>query len=433
MEEQNQLDYKKLVETALLAGTILIASGAETYRVEDTAHRILKTSGFQTTEAFVLPTGITLTLSNESDCTYSLTKRISPGASNMNKIITVNSISRSFCSGEISLDDAYEKLKELSDKHIYSKIFKVIGCSLAGGGFSLMFGGNIYDFIVALVCSFVIGMALYYLSKVMRKDIFINIFATAVLCLMASGISLFASRHMPGITLSPQFIIEGSIMSLVPGLSLTNAIRDLLHGDFVSACARFVEAITTSISIAVGAAAGLYLTQLIGISSNEIGFILESGREPIIELIVGFLGAYIAMLGFSIIYEIPSKFFFFSPVMGVVAWIVYTISTLSGISNVWASMLGAMSAAFCSFILARVLKAPVTLFLVSGIIPLVPGFYIYRASYYLITGSELAGEALVNTLMIAGAISLGIILMDTFLETIVRIIKKQKEKSIKTQ
>ena len=297
MENQIEVNYRKLVETAMLAGAILIQSGAETYRVEDTTQRILKTSGFQTAEAFVLPTGITLTLSNESDCTYSITKRISPGASNMNRVITVNSISRDFCSGNISLDEANDKLKALYDKHIYSKVFKVIGCSLAGGGFSLMFGGNIYDFIAAVICSVVVGFALYYLSRVMRKDIFINIFATAVLCIMASGISLLTSRYIPGIVLSPQFIIAGSIMSLVPGLSLTNAIRDVLHGDFVSACARFVSAITTSISIAVGAAAGLFITNLIGLSNNEIGFILESGRTPLIELLVGLFGAYIGYRG----------------------------------------------------------------------------------------------------------------------------------------
>lgn len=426
------LDYRKLVETAMLAGTILISSGAETYRIEDTTYRILKTSGFETAESFVLPTGITLTLSNESDCTYSITKRISPGDSNMNRIIMTNAISRDFCSGKISLDEAHDKLKKIKDQTIYPKILKTFGCSFAGGGFALMFGGNIYDFLVALICSFLIGLTIYYLSNILmskmaQKYIFVNIFATAMLCILASSIALFTEKYIPGIDVSPHFVIAGSIMSLVPGLALTNAIRDLLHGDFVSACARFVEAITKSVSIAVGALAGIYVSGLIGMKQSELSFVIESSREPFYEIIVGIMGAYIAMIGFSIIFEIPKRFLFFTPLIGSVSWVIYLLSSFANLDSVWGAMFGAIASELLSFILARRFKAPVTLFLVTGIIPLVPGFYIYRASYYLITSSDLAGDALINTLIIAGTIALGIILMNTVLETIARVIIKVKE------
>lgn len=427
MGEVENSVYRKLVDAAMLAGTILIASGAETYRVEDTTQRILKTSGFVIAESFVLPTGITLTLSNETDCTYSITKRISPGSSNMNRIITVNGISRDFCSGKISLDEAFDKLKTIQNEFLYKKMFKVFGTSLAGAGFAMMFGGDVFDGFAALICSFFIGLALYYFSKIMRKDIFINLFSAAVLCIMASGMALFANKFIPSITLSPQFIIAGSMMTLVPGLTLTNAIRDLLHGDYLSACARMAEAIVTAVSIALGAMSGLYFTHLIGMTGNELAFVLENTRLPLEEILTGIFASFAAMTGFAIIYDTPKKFLFISPIVGVVSWIIYIVATLTGVTSAWASFLAALSSAFSSFFLSKIFKAPVTLFLVAGIIPLVPGFYIYRASYYLITGSGDAGRALVNTFIIAGAIALGIILMEMFIDLILRLITKTQK------
>ena len=228
----------------------------------------------------------------------------------------------------------------------------------------MMFGGNVFDGIAAMICSFCIGLALYYLSTIMRKDIFINMFSTALLCLIASGMALLSSKFFPSIPLSPQFIIAGSIMTLVPGLTLTNAIRDLLHGDYVSACARFVGALTTSVSIAVGAIAGLYLTRIIGMTGNELGFVLENVRKPLEEIIVAIIASYMAMFGFSLIYEVPKKFLLISPIVGGISWIIYTITDLSNIDVIWGIFFAACTAEIISFFLSKLMKAPVTLFLV---------------------------------------------------------------------
>ena len=50
-------EYKKIAEVAVLAGRIMLESQAESYRIEDTVERILKTSQCQTTEVFANTTG----------------------------------------------------------------------------------------------------------------------------------------------------------------------------------------------------------------------------------------------------------------------------------------------------------------------------------------------------------------------------------------
>ena len=134
-EIKNESYYKELVNFSLLAGLVLMASRAETNRVEDTVSRILKTSGLPITEAFVLPTGITVTLSDNKDMTICVNKRTAPGEVNIKKMDEVNQVSRDFCSGVKNLDESYSRLKEISEEKGFPLWLKLIGTSLASGGF----------------------------------------------------------------------------------------------------------------------------------------------------------------------------------------------------------------------------------------------------------------------------------------------------------
>ena len=80
-----------------------------------------------------------------------------------------------------------------------------------------------------------------------------------------------------------------------------------------------------------------------------------------------------------------------------------------------AAFLSSLMVPLFSHILARIKKAPVTVFLVSGILPAVPGTSIYRCVYYLIQdATDLSILYLIETLQIAGAIAMAIFIMDSF-------------------
>lgn len=70
------MDYKLLLDTAVMAGELMLANGAETYRVEDTMHRMLSLSGLKTAEAFVMVTGFLVTLDDPSIQSMTVTRRI---------------------------------------------------------------------------------------------------------------------------------------------------------------------------------------------------------------------------------------------------------------------------------------------------------------------------------------------------------------------
>lgn len=107
------MDYKLLLDTAVMAGELMLANGAETYRVEDTMHRMLSLSGLKTTEAFVMVTGFLVTLDDPSIQSMTVTRRIQSRGTNLSIIDEINSISRGLCGGELELEEAFRQIKKL--------------------------------------------------------------------------------------------------------------------------------------------------------------------------------------------------------------------------------------------------------------------------------------------------------------------------------
>lgn len=130
----------------------------------------------------------------------------------------------------------------------------------------------------------------------------------------------------------------------------------------------------------------------------------------IIQVIAAFIG--VCCYGFST--ETPRRFILYAGLGGGLAWMCYLVSLDLLQSVVFANFIGAFSVGIYSHLMARKKRTPVTVFLLGGILPLVPGRQIYQAVYYLIAQENaLSANNLILTLNIAGAIALAIFLADT--------------------
>lgn len=127
-------------------------------------------------------------------------------------------------------------------------------------------------------------------------------------------------------------------------------------------------------------------------------------------ILIQFLISTIATISFAVLFTAPKKEVLCCGLTGAVAWTVYYALTQQNFHVVLASLI----ATFCLTILARcfavVRKKPVTVYLLPGIFPLVPGAGIYYTAYYLFVGNtQMSGFKGLETLEIAGAIVFGII------------------------
>ncbi|MCT4542853.1 MAG: threonine/serine exporter family protein [Vallitalea sp.] len=128
-------------------------------------------------------------------------------------------------------------------------------------------------------------------------------------------------------------------------------------------------------------------------------------------MIIQVVSAFFATLFFSIIFRISTKNLFFCGIIGAVGWLVYLL-TLTIESIVFSSFLGAIIVSILSHIFAKIRKTPVTVFLIAGIIPLVPGAILYKAIYFIVAEDyNMSTYYFIQSLQIAGAIAVAIFLI----------------------
>ena len=252
IKKQASMDYKLLIDTAALAGTLMLENGAEIYRVEETIDYMLKTSGLKTSEAFVVSTGIMISLDDPSIDALTVIRRVNRGATNLNVVAQVNDISRKFYKKVISLEEAFSQLKHL-DKTQYPWWLKDICTIFVVASFAGMYGGNGYDMLATAIVGIFLAAWLHAGKKIGLNSLIKDLTASVVISVMASVmVHIGVGMHIDRINI-------GAIMVLVPGAAITNAIRDTLHGDYTSGNANILQAFAEAAMIALGVYVGLLL------------------------------------------------------------------------------------------------------------------------------------------------------------------------------
>lgn len=239
---------KELSQLCLLAGQIMLESGAETYRVEDTMLRIAYAFGAESAESYVAPTVIIFSIDGELT-TKTIIKRVDKRGTNLNKITLVNQLSREIAMGKWTLEEAYTRVQEIYREEVfYPQWLQVIAAGLVSGFCVILFKGSWEDFVPGLVIGSISYLAFILLDHMTRLKFFSE-FSAAILI----GILAHLSLHFR-LGLNMDKIIIGSVMPLVPGLLITNAIRDLMAGHLVSGISKGTEAMLTAFAIGSGVA-----------------------------------------------------------------------------------------------------------------------------------------------------------------------------------
>lgn len=125
--------------------------------------------------------------------------------------------------------------------------------------------------------------------------------------------------------------------------------------------------------------------------------------------VLQFCVAMVATICFSLAFQVPRRHFLACGITGAVGWVVYFIATAAGLSVPAATLVAALPLTGVSRFFSITRRAPVTLFLLCGIFPLVPGAGIYYTAYYLLNNEQLLFASKgVETLKTAVALAMGI-------------------------
>ena len=129
--------------------------------------------------------------------------------------------------------------------------------------------------------------------------------------------------------------------------------------------------------------------------------------------VLNLLLASTGSLAFAILYNVPRKFYLCAAFTGMAGWFCYYL-IVPFTDTAVASFFGAVGVVLVSRIFAVWKKCPITVFLISGIFPLVPGAGVYYTMYYLVSNElTLAAIKGLESLKIAFGIVLGIVFIVT--------------------
>lgn len=246
---------KDILKMALYAGLIMLRNGGETYRVEETMIRICNACGIPTAETFVTPTGIFLSIDRESssrtsdqgdNATFTFQRRVRDRSIDLSKVSRVNDFSRTFDPEKNTIAEAMELLREIDGPPQFSLWKRSLFAGVASASFTGMNGGRLED----ILCSLFIGITMYSLiafHDTLQENTFIK---TLIAAAFGSALAVFCGHFQ--LAASTDTVIIGAIMILLPGVAITNAIRDSLSGDILSGMIRVFEAFINSAAIAVG-------------------------------------------------------------------------------------------------------------------------------------------------------------------------------------
>ncbi|WP_237026032.1 threonine/serine exporter family protein [Lactobacillus sp. S2-2] len=247
--EHGSKEYNKLVvNICLLASRILIENGSEMSRVTDTINHIAKNADVKDLRSYVTITGIMLSVGGVDAQIMEVNKR----AYDLRKIAAVNYYSRQFAEGKISITHFYYLLSKIDNLVTYFPFWmKMVAAALLSGAIEIVFQGN---FVVALQTSIIgmLGWTLFVLLNKIIKVEFVNEFTSAVVI----GVLALLTVKL-GLGNSADDIIIGAVMPLVPGVQITNAVRDLMSGNLISGPARGIEAIIGACALGFGVALSL--------------------------------------------------------------------------------------------------------------------------------------------------------------------------------
>ncbi|MBR3475487.1 MAG: threonine/serine exporter family protein [Oscillospiraceae bacterium] len=244
--ELTHYDQYVLLDCMLEMGELLLDCGAEITRVEDTLSRMGKAYGANRVDVFVIPSLVSITLNFPETTPVTETKRItSTGSTDFYRMEKLNALSRECSREPLPLDELRARLDHVAAGH---KPFAVVfwGSVLGGGGFAVFFGGSLWDGLAGAVFGAGICLLQYALGRTQ-----LNVVASNLIVSLLAGLAIGITANLiPGLQMDK--IMIGDIMLMIPGLAMTNALRNMLVGNTISGTMRLAESLIWAAALAGG-------------------------------------------------------------------------------------------------------------------------------------------------------------------------------------
>ena len=362
------MNYKRVLDCIIDIGEAMVNSGAEISRVEDSMYRLCRSYGFVRVNCWTIATNIQMTVESPDGEILTQIRYVTGREMDFDRLDYLNDLCRKACTKTPDAAQLKESLTKVMERPGKPKWEHYLAGIMGGVGFAAFFACDLVDTLAAVIASAIIITVKDGLEKYERNPLVINaITAFLAECLILLCVKLGLGHNYSNITV-------GVVMLLISGIGFTNGIRDLMHTDTLSGLINLARSVLGASGIAIGIALPIFLIKEENFDAMEL--------SP--SLIIQLVSCTIACVGFALWFNVKGKQVAFAGIGAFLTWFVYALLFDAWQSNFLATLAGAVFVAAYAQLMARVNKAPATIFLTTTVFPLVPGPNLYYMMYWIV-------------------------------------------------
>lgn len=293
--------------------------------------------------------------------------------------------------GRIGLQEASARLSDVKTRpEPYPRLWMDLGAGLTGAMTAVVFGGHALSTGVAFVVTALLSRGTFRLGQRGWFAFHLQMVAGGGGVLAA----LFVHRLSPDI--GPGMVVLAVMFVMLAGVTITAAVHDAITGWYAAAGSRLLEALTSTAGLMLGVSVGLMLLRALGSPLTlDQNLPLKPHPEPLLLLACG-----LASVGFTLLTQSPLRTAGPVAALSALACAAYHWGLAQGGGVVWASALAALLVGGLSVPLTQWLRCAAPTLTVCALLPLLPGWMLYRG---LLDASQ-------NVTLIAQAMSVALAL-----------------------
>lgn len=395
-----QVAYR-ILNFALRAGAAMLSCGASTNEVEETILGLTSACGLSHCEADVTFTSMTASYIPGPDVEpITAVWVVRQRSVDYGQLAGINSLRRALRSGQITPEQAITRLDEILSAPPRGPRVVLLSWAGLAAAFTVLLGGGWLAGVTAFVSAALVTLLMRVVARHGIPYFFQAALGAAVSAAIATGIVAF---H---INVQPAMVVAGGIMVLVPGYALVASVRDAITGFPLSGSAHGLEVLLTATGIMTGVAVLLYAAVSAGLTVNLTG--PDSGTAP--QLAIQVVAAGIASCLYAVTAMVPRRDLAWSGLVGAGGWAIVLTLARGGVSSEAGTAVAAVLIGAAGAVLGRKRRSHAFLYIVPGVMPLVPGLTLYQGMIELFTRSNAGLATLLHALAVGLTIAAGVTL-----------------------
>ena len=398
MSETRELSLT--LDFCLRVGDLLLSSGAGAADVAATMLSLARSLGAGQAEVDVTFTALSMShQSSPEERPLIATRHVQRRVIDYQDLTRVDHLVRAVLREEVDLAGARTELRQItSTGHGRRRWAVTLGWGVMSAGVGVQLGGDWLVGLLAAVAAMGIDRLQMRIARRRIPGFYQQVAGGGLATLIAIG-----AAATP-LDVDVQLVITANIVMLLAGIGFMGGLQDALTGFYITAGARLTEALLATAGIIAGVSGGLGLASVTGVVIPRI----DPGRTGIQEVGLAALGAAVAAAAFAFSSYSPKRMLVPVALVAAIAMAISESIEKPGIGRAWAVALAALFVGLVGYALARWLRVPPLIVVVSAVVPMLPGLLIFRGLSLLAEGNRLSTPEGLVALMSAASVALAL-------------------------